>query len=225
MDYVMVWRLIQKEWYFSRIMFVALVAAGVVMLIVSAIARGFDSWMASFISSIMFFLVFNLMAWTPLATIGTERSEQTLAFLMSLPISIREYTAAKIVASVAIFSAGWLLLTGSAIGINLLDDAMPDAYIPLTLIVLVQAFVLFCLFMAVTLVAESQGWTMVVGIIGNIVFWLSFGLLGVMPKTGVGDPSAVWDSASWMLYAQLVAIPVILGLTFFFQSRKTDFLR
>jgi ABC-type transport system involved in multi-copper enzyme maturation permease subunit len=226
MDYAMVWRLVQKEWHFSRPMFIALVAAGVAMLVLSAIARTLDSSLASFVSSIMFFLVFNLMAWTPAATIGSERSEQTLAFLVSLPISIREYTAAKMVASLAIFSVGWLLLTGGAIGVNLLDEAMPNAYIPLTLVVLVQAFVLFCLFIAVTLVVESPGWTMVVGIVGNIVFWLSFGLIGVMPNMGVlGGPSAAWDSVSWLLYAQVAAIPVILGLTFLFQLRKTDFLR
>jgi ABC-2 type transport system permease protein len=226
MDYVMVRRLIWKEWYFSKFMFAVLIAAGVAMLIVSAVARNLESSFASFLSSIMFFLVFNLMAWTPVATIGSERSEQTLAFLMSLPISIKEYTAAKIIASTAIFSGGWLLLTASAIGVNLLDDAIPNAYIPLTVIVLVQAFVLFCLFMAVTLVAESGGWTMAVGIVGNIVFWLSFGLIGVMPNMGViEDPTAAWASASWMLYAQVTAIPLIIGLTFYFQSRKTDFLR
>jgi hypothetical protein len=174
----------------------------------------------------MFYAVFNFMFWTPLATIGTERSEQTLAFLVSLPISIKEYTAAKMFASTTIFLAGWLLLTAGAIGLNLVDDAISNAYIPLTLIVLVQAFVLFCLFMAVTLVSESSGWTMAVGVVGNVVFWLSFGFIGVTPNTGViQDPVAAWSQVSWMLYAQLVAIPVILGLTVFFQSRKTDFLR
>ena len=226
MDYVMVGRLIRKEWHFSKIMLVVLVTAGVAMLIVSAVARNLDSSLASFISLIMFFLVFNLMAWTPLATIGSERSEQTLAFLVSLPISIKEYTAAKIIASVVIFSAGWLLLTAGAIGMNLLDPSIPNAYIPLTLIVLVQAFVLFCLFLAVTLVVESAVWTMVVGIVGNIIFWLSFALIGVTPNMGVlGDASAAWDAVSWMMYAQIAAIPVILGLTFALQSRKTDFLR
>jgi hypothetical protein len=222
----MVKRLIRKEWHFSWIVFVALVAAGVIALILGAVARNFDLSVASFLSLIMFYAVFNFMFWTPLATIGTERSEQTLAFLVSLPISIKEYTAAKMIASTAIFLAGWLLLTAGAIGLNLVDDAISNAYIPLTLIVLVQAFVLFCLFMAVTLVSESSGWTMAVGVVGNVVFWLSFGFIGVTPNTGViQDPVAAWSQVSWMLYAQLVAIPVILGLTVFFQSRKTDFLR
>lgn len=226
MNYVMVKRLIQKEWYFSWIVFALLVIAGVAALIAGAVARMLDSSFANFLALIMFYAVFNFMFWTPIATIGTERSEQTLAFIVSLPITIKEYTAAKMISSLMIFSGGWLLLTGGAVGINLLDDGIPDAYIPLMLVVLVQAFVLFCLFMAVNLVTESGGWAMMVGVVGNVVFWLSFGLIGVSPNTGtIQDPSATWAAVSWMLPAQLIAIPVILGLTFFFQSRKTDFLR
>ncbi len=123
-----------------------------------------------------------------MATFLSERTEQTLAFLISLPVTIKENTAAKILANLGAFFLAGLPLTCRLIAVILTTKAIPNAYAPLALIVLVQALVLNCVFMAVTLVSESSGATMAVGVVGNILFWFSFALIGVVP--GMGDSQA-----------------------------------
>lgn len=225
MNYEMVDRLVRKEWYFSRLPIAFLFGAGVVMLIALAIAVNTEAHFLRFLFFLLLFIVFNFMFWLPVATVLSERTEQTLAFLVSLPVTIKEYSAAKIVANVGIFLVPWLLLSGGLLGLILATDTVPNAYALVAIIVLLQALVLNCVMMAVALVSESPAATMATGVIGNIVFWFSFGLIGVAPGTGMGDPVAAWDKLWWMLPAEAAAIPVILGLAIYLQSRKTDFIR
>jgi ABC-2 type transport system permease protein len=223
MNYAMVNHLIRKEWHFSRIPIAILFSVGVVMLIALGITTNMQSSLVRLVLLILFFAVFNLMFWLPTATILPERTEQTLAFLVSLPITMKEYTVAKIVANLGVVLIAWLLLSGGLISLILMT-AVPKAYIPPTIIVLLQALVLFCVVMAAALVSESAAWTMTVCVIGNFVFWLSVAFIsGLGP--GMGDPVATWHKLWWMVPAEAAAIPVILGLAVFFQSRKTDFLR
>jgi cytochrome bd-type quinol oxidase subunit 2 len=175
---------------------------------------------------ILFYGVLNGLIWLPMASVTRERTEQTLAFIISLPVTIREYTAAKIISQVLVFLIPWLVLGTSALVLIVTNESVSNDYIPLTLVVLTQLFTLFCLILAVALVSESPGFTQTVGVIANVVFWFSFSFIGVAPGFGVEkDPAAAWNSTlSYMLTGQLVLIPVLLILTFWLQSRKKDFL-
>lgn len=45
-------------------------------------------------------------------TITNERSEQVLPFILSLPITFRQYTHAKVVANLGVFLVFWLIMLG-----------------------------------------------------------------------------------------------------------------
>jgi ABC-2 type transport system permease protein len=53
----------------------------------------------------------------PNASILKERKGHNLAFLMSLPISMVEYTTAKILAALGMFMIPWLVLVGTALSL------------------------------------------------------------------------------------------------------------
>lgn len=78
-----------------------------------------------------------------------------------------------------------------------------------------------------TLVGESEGWLIAASILCNSSYWLAWCLLARMPSlsTNWARPAAVWNStALTVLAAELGFIAVTIALTFFFQSRKRDFI-
>lgn len=222
----MIKRLILKDWYFGRGFVVAVIAAGLLMLLARFVFSEFFSPVAQVVAAVLFFGALNALMWLPMTTITAERTEQNLTFVMSLPITIRDYTAAKIAANLALFMVPWAVLTLATISYTLANDALPDSYAPVTLTLLVELLTLFCVMLGVALVSESNFITTTVGIVCNILFWFSFAFIGVIPGMGVvGDPTVVWESAArWMLIGELVAVPVLLAATFALQARKRDFI-
>jgi ABC-2 type transport system permease protein len=94
----------------------------------------------------------------PNMSILNERKGHNLAFLMSLPISMVEYTTAKILSSLAMFMIPWLVLVSTALYLILGRADTPRGIIPLTLILVTAPLVGFCVMIAVALVGESEGW-------------------------------------------------------------------
>jgi ABC-type Na+ efflux pump permease subunit len=226
MNYAMIGKLILKDWHFGRPFVVACTGAGLAMLLVVAALISTSNAVVRVVAVVLFYCVLNALIWVPVLSVVLERRDQTLPFLISLPMTIKEYTAGKIASSLILFLVPWTVLTLAAIGFIGTSDYMSNSYIPLTLIIQTQLFALFCLVLGVALVSESGGITQGVGVFGNLIYWFSFGFIGVAPGFGINqDPAAVWNSpVSYMLPGQIVLIPVLLGLTFRLQSYKRDFL-
>jgi ABC-2 type transport system permease protein len=226
MNYPMVGRLIMKDWHFARGLIATSVLVGLVMLLLRAALRSTGSEIAPMVTIVLFYGVLNALIWLPIYNVTGERRSQTLAFLMSLPITIREYTLAKIIGNFVLFLVPWTVLGLAAIGYIAAVDAVPDAYIPITAILLVQLLALFCLILATALVSESQTAVQAVGITSNIVYWFSWSFIGAMPGIGLNpDPVETWRTVGVSLVVgHLAAILVILALTLYLQSRKRDFI-
>jgi ABC-2 type transport system permease protein len=221
MNTEVVWRLIRKEWHFGKLFIGIMTVAGLLML--TALVN-VETGALRVVTLVLFFAVFNGLMWLPTVTVTNERTEQTLAFLMSLPLTVKEYTAAKLIASIMLFLLSWCVLAAAMSAHYLASDTL-QAYLPLAAIVLTQALAWFCVILCVALVSESVALTSGVGILANIVFWFSFAFIGVVPDMGlVGDPVEVWNSpVFWMLPVQLAVVPLVIGATFFIQARKSDF--
>jgi hypothetical protein len=155
-----------------------------------------------------------------------ERKEQTLAFVMSLPVSWREYTAAKILANLIIFLIPWLPLTAGALGLLLLPGAT-HGLVPYTAIMALEMLITTSLIVAAGIITESQAWTTA----GIFCSSLGINLLGYVfaHLPGIAKymwgTRVYWSSTAWIiLICELLTVPLLLSVTFFVQSRKTDFL-
>jgi hypothetical protein len=87
--------------------------------------------------------------------------------------------------------------------------------------------VAFCLISAAALVGESEGWLIGVSILCNSSYWFVWYLLARTPSLSANwaGPVAVWNTAAiTVLSVELGSIAFIVGLTFFFQSRKRNFI-
>jgi ABC-2 type transport system permease protein len=220
----MIRRLVFKDWHFmSGAIYAYLALGAIALLLVSTGGEG--SFYAGCV--LLFTVLISLGVHLAMATIVQERSDHTLPFVMSLPISPRDYTVAKVLSNMLIFLVPWGVLFFGALGVIAGRGAIENGLIPFAAIILTWILVSYCLLLAVALVSESQAWAIAAMVFGNLAFQGVLYAVSHMPSiagTMKGDV-AVWSpTAIALLAGELLAIVLLLGFTFYFQSRKRDFL-
>ena len=224
MNYFMIKRLILKDWYLQRWMILAALLGGVLSLGIVCIGG-----QAAFLVGLILLITALIASGAQLAiaTIVDERKERTLSFVMSLPISHREYTIAKLLGALIIFLVPWVSLVLGSFALFIVPHGIPHGLFPFTAIMATEILVSTCLIIAVALVTESQGWTVGAIMVGNVAINLVGYYVAHLPgiAKGMAGSSVMWSpTASNALGIEFAAIALLLCLTFFFQSRKKDFL-
>jgi hypothetical protein len=156
-----------------------------------------------------------------------ERKHQTLAFLMSLPLSSIQYTIAKMVTALGIFLAPWLMLVIAGVWIILGRADVPKGLLPLFLALCLLVLAGMCIITCVDLVSESEGVHGIAVVAVNVSYGLAWTLIAVSSniEAGIRSPVPVWDSTILsVLGGELAFMAAVLGLTLFLQSRKKDFI-
>jgi ABC-type transport system involved in multi-copper enzyme maturation permease subunit len=222
MNYSMIKRLVLKDWYFLRYPIAGYLVAGALSL---ALIQAGGSGLSFAGSILLLTILISVGIHLAMLTVINERKEQTLSFVMSLPISAREYTIAKILANLLIFLVPWVTLLIGAL--TLLWIANSGGLIPFTTIILTEIFVSYCLTLGVALVTESQNWTVGAIVVGNLALNGVLYYVSHIPTiaSAMKGHAVIWNQAPvTLMVAEVVAIGLLLGLTLFFQGRKTDFL-
>lgn len=219
----MVKALIRKDWYFNKHTLLLFFILGLVSVaLLSFESRAFYIGMVLLLSIVILtgaLLVIN--------TVVNERKNQTLAFLISLPITYMDYTKAKMILNLLAYFIVWLILVVGTIGVLYYSEHLPNGLIPYALIILIELMVAFILILGTALVSESEKWTIVVMSITNIGVSLFMFLIASMKSINqhMEGPIAVWNSTALMIIGiELIIGVVIIGLTFYLQSRKKDFI-
>jgi ABC-type Na+ efflux pump permease subunit len=217
-------QLILKDWRLQRRMIILSILAGGIALAILRM-RGQTPIV---IGTVFFFISIMFCAsLLPMTNVVNERKKQTLAFLMSLPISSSSYGAAKLVSTFAMFLVPWLTLVAGALYMVLVRHVLPNGVIPVMLIVANLPFIGFCFITGVALVGESEGWGNAAAGVVNSSYWLVWYLLvSQVPSLSRdwGGPVAVWSPAVVRILVVEFAITfIILGVTLYLQSRKRNF--
>lgn len=223
-DFGMIKRLVLKDWYFQRWAIAGYLAVGALALALVAHA-GEGTFFAG--SILLITVLITVGIHLAMATVVEERKNQTLAFVMSLPVSPTEYTTAKILANLLIFLVPWLALLAGSLAVIAGSAVLPDGLIPFTALILVEIFASSVLILSVAVVSESQNWTIGAIVFGNLFFqgFLYFvSHLDSIAQTMKGS-RIVWSpAAATLLAGEIAAIILMVALTYWLQSRKTDFL-
>lgn len=218
-------RLIMKDCWFNRAVIVLSIIGGLVALGVLLIG-GQTPFV---LGAVCFFISMIFCASIlPMSNIVNERKKQTLAFMMSLPISAAQYGTAKLVSTLGAFLIPWLTLIAAALYMILGRHVLPNGAIPAALILATVPFIGFCLITGTALVAESEGWAIAATAFVNSSYWLAWYLLASQVPSLTrtwNSPVTVWNAAAVdILAAEFAVIVVVLSLTMFLQSRKRDFV-
>ena len=223
MTQTLVWRLIAKDWYLSRVPLATIAAAGTIsiaLLFVRGETAGFIGLTCAFVAMVCLAILL------PIQTIVNERKKQNLPFVMSLPISPAEYTTAKIVGNLAAFVAIWLAITVAGL-VTIMASGPYGGVIPIVIVSALTPFVAFSLLLGVAIVLESETWTITVMGACNIAY--TFAWFFLMRVPGIHDQMkgsiAVWSQPLLTILGGEIAVIVLaIALTFYFQSKKTDFI-
>lgn len=219
-----VWQLIRKDWRLHRLQILITMIAGTIALAVVQLGRQTPV----VVGGVFFFIAIILAGhMLPLGGITNERKNKNLAFLMSLPISSIQYTTSKLVSSVAMFLVPWVSLVASAVLLIEIRGFIPRGAIPVLLILSFLPLVGFCLITGAALVGESEGWALAANVFCSSTYGLTWYFLTQIPSLMVhaDGPAPVWNSTALkILGGEFASVPLLLGLTYFFQSRKRDFV-
>jgi ABC-2 type transport system permease protein len=222
MNRLVIARLILKDWYLSRTLLILIAAAGTLSIGLLYLRRE-DTGTIGLISALIACVLLSILL--PMQTIVNERKQHNLAFVMSLPISPMEYTAAKVVGNLSAFLALWAAIAIGVLG-TLARTGVFGGLIPFGMVVALAPFVVFCLLLSVAIVVESEMWAVLTMGATNVSYSFWFLLLKIpgLPQQ-LKSPVAIWSRPILLMLAgQLTVIVASLALTFYFQSRKRDFV-
>lgn len=218
----MIKKLILKEWFISR-SYIALYTFGCVFAL-SFISLG--QWQFFMGTTLIICLLVGMSNHQVSISIINERKEQTLPFIMSLPITPTDYAIAKLIANTTLFLIPWLIILFSTIAIFYFTS-IPDGLIPFSSILCTYILLSYFISWAVGMSIESEGIIIFVMVFLNCWIGPIFYILGNTPSMSqyYFQPDAVWNSTSvGILLAEILLIILVLATAFFLQTRKKTFL-
>lgn len=224
MNTLVIGRLILKDWRLNRLLILLAIAIGLASLVLVR----FGGEITRLLGAVWFFVALIVLgSMLPGTTILNERKKQTLAFIMTLPVTSVQYTIGKIVSIWAMFLVPWLALLISALVVIETGHTIPHGVIPMLVILAMLPVLGFCIISSTSLVGESEGWMIVASLVCNSSYWFVWYLLSRIPSLTDHwkGPVAVWNSAAQMvLLSEFAVIGAIVALTLFLQSLKRDFI-
>ncbi len=216
--------IVSKDFHFSKLPLLGYLTIGIIALSILAIFPSSGFYLAIVLIMSAIIIVGAHLIFT---TVIGERKAKTLPFLMALPIKYSQYTSAKMAINLFGFVIPWAILVIGMMSVILLNDTLKDGLIPFFTIVLTELLVAHVLILTIAMTTESEAWTIVIMTICNIsvslfsMFVARFTEINQYMQTD----QIVWNcTALTMLVLELVIILGLIGITYWLQSRKTDFL-
>jgi ABC-2 type transport system permease protein len=216
-------KLIAKELHVNRWLVAgAAVAAVTAILLASQGRTGFNvgalTWLTAIIALGVMLAIYG---------VANERKEHSLEFVLSLPLSPRDYVLAKLLGLALCFFLPWLLASAAALAVVRADPDIPDGLLPYT--VLLCSFLLanFSLVLSGTLHARSEALVVATIVATNMGVSLFMFVVGGLPglQLHMRGPTAVWNAAFWTVLAvELLVLALAFTLPFLLAARRRDFV-
>src|SRR5690606_30590316 len=149
-------QLILKDLYLMRpLMLGALVLGGTGIAVMPLGETPFIGWLVLFIAVVL------LGIFTTAALVSGERKDKVHLFVLTLPTSPAQYTAAKLAASATAFLVPSGILAAAALTL-IAVTGIPDAFMAFLAALLLYAVCYYAAYLAVALVTDSVIWNTLV---------------------------------------------------------------
>lgn len=223
MNLPMIRHLVAKDWQFNRWPLAASLAIGACAL---AMLQWSTSPLAFYLGAVLLITVIVTVGiFLAFLCVIKESTQHVFPFVMSLPITLREYTLAKLLATGSLFLVPWTLLGAGAALVILRRESVPDGLLPYAMLLMSHMLTGYVLALAAALVTRSEGWTIAVAGITNLAFQGFMFWTGNLSdiKATVDGPVPVWSSSvRWLLGAEALSVLAILLFTWHWQARRRD---
>lgn len=222
-DARMVGRLIVKDWQVNQKQLAGFVAG--IVLALGLIGTG-GPWLASAGALLLITLLVVVGSVTIQTSLMNERKQQTVPFIMSLPVSPMDVYWAKLLANLTIYLVPLLLVGGGMVAL-ILTTPIPDGLVVWVVLSVLFVLTTFCVSLCFAIACESEGWNVFVmlglmTLIGPFMF-VTGQLDGIVEHTR--GETVVWTgTALAVLAAELATIAVAILVTSVFHARRRSFL-
>tara|TARA_R110002167_G_scaffold82836_1_gene225649 strand:- start:1313 stop:1954 length:642 start_codon:yes stop_codon:yes gene_type:complete len=212
-----------KDWALMKKSIAAYMLAGIVTLGIMGMATAITFNIAAIL---MITLLIVIGARSAIESIVNEKKEQTLPFILSLPVTPQDYAFAKLLSNLVLYFVPWLILV---LGMLVIIVSTPIYNGVIPLVILVSAYILaaYCCYLATALLTYSEGFTISVMIVTNLLLNGFIILIMRLPELNQTFEAATasWNATSLLILAALITFSAaILLLTGILQKRLTSFL-
>lgn len=157
--------------------------------------------------------------------LAQEREKQIHLFVLSLPVTARDYYVSKVVSTVLCFLAPWFVCAVAVVLSILTLDSVPDGSLAYAVVMLLYFVCNFCLFLGIVLSTLSEK-VMIAAIIGtNICITLSLQLFTRVPALGdaLEVDHIVWSPVvSMIVLCELLFCVLCLWTALYLRERNKD---
>ena len=214
--------LVAKDWRLFEKQLAAYVAAGIVALCFLGHAK---PW-SFYVGSLLLLVVMVAAACFAISnSLLVERKEQTLAFVMSLPVSPLDFYLSKLLGNLVTFGVPFVVIAGGALGVILLTP-LPDGLVVYALLIFGHILLAYCVSLGVAMAVESEGWNTFAMIASMVLVNPFIMLLGQFPAIvdNVKTEHIVWSTpaVAILLVQGLLSLGAILA-TGWMHCRKQSF--
>jgi hypothetical protein len=160
-------------------------------------------------------------------TVVFEKEKSTRLFIMSLPVTPKQFTIAKLLINVGVFGAFWLVISGIAFYFAFGRGFFPAGTVPFVVMIFVGAFVAYAGILSVSLWRQSLGFTVLAIALFEMGTSAYLWVIAYFDPVArfIHGPEMVWNRAAvGIVVIQVLAALTMLSATLFFQSRKRDFV-
>ena len=215
-------KLIAKELYLNRWFIGGTAVAGVLSAFgasfgESAFNIGALTWLTTIVAFGVMLAIYGVM---------NERKEQSLQFVLSLPLSISDYIRAKVIGLMLSFLVVWLSASGAAIAL-VLGSNVPDGLLPYTILLCFFMLANFSVVLCGTLHARSESLVTAVIIVTNMAVSIFMFTVGTLPglRQHMFGAVPVWNSTFFNVFvAELIVLVIAVTLPLATAARRRDFI-
>lgn len=216
-------KLVAKELYVNRWFIGIGSLAGIVSVLFAALGQtGFNVGALTWLTTI---IAFGVML--ALYGVMTERKEQSLQFVLSLPLSIADYVRAKMFGLTLCFFLVWLVASVAALLLVWLKPGIPDGLVAYLILLCVYMLANFAVVLCGALQARSEAVTTAMIVITNMGVSIFMFTIGPLPgiQKHMWAPAPVWNDTFWTVLAcELAVLAIAFILPFFLAARRRDFV-
>ncbi|WP_189419051.1 hypothetical protein [Cellvibrio zantedeschiae] len=160
-------------------------------------------------------------------TIVMEKVKATQPFIMSLPVTVKEFTAAKLWVNLPIFCALWVLSCGVTFYFAFWLGVFPYGTLPFVTMIFLGALLAYICILSASLIFQSHGITIISILLFELAtsayLWI---LVYLKPIANhIYGPVSVWNStAITVIASQIFAAIFVILMTIYIQNKKRDFI-
>ncbi|OHE86523.1 MAG: hypothetical protein A2213_01210 [Lysobacterales bacterium RIFOXYA1_FULL_68_6] len=222
-DAGMVGKLIIKDWQVYQKQLAGYVAA--MLLALGLVGMG-TPMMAAAGALLLLVLLLVVGSYAIHSSITAERKQQTVPFIMSLPVTPMDVYWGKLLANLVIYLVPFLLVVAGLLAL-ILTTPRPDGTVPWVVVVALFLLANFCVSLCVAIAVDSEGWNIfamlvLMTLIGPFIYWVSR-LDGIIQYLQTDD--IVWSApVLGIVAAELAVIAMAIFVTSWMHARKASFL-